>query len=53
VERIKTHVLYLGTFSENPIFQEIIRENMAEPGKPQIIIRHRNDVTIQTHTRNI
>jgi len=38
VEKIKTHILYSITFSENLALHEIMRKNSVEPGKPQMTI---------------
>jgi hypothetical protein len=39
VEKIKAHVLFsIIFFSENCAFSEIMRKNMVEPDRPQMII---------------
>jgi hypothetical protein len=38
VEKIKTHILYSITFSENHAVYEIMWKNMVQPDRPQMTI---------------
>ena len=51
VEKIKTHILYLITFSENHAVYEIMSKNMVEPEKIQIIWHLRVAYCMSERTR--
>jgi hypothetical protein len=40
VEKMKTHILYTTTFSENRAVHEIMSKNDVEPERPQITSQH-------------
>jgi hypothetical protein len=59
VDKIKTHILYSITFSENRAFCEIMRKDMVETDRTQMTILYRANtlragyLKLQTQTQHM
>ena len=42
VEKIKTHILYSATFSDNRAVYEIMSKKLVEPERPQMTMAHKH-----------